>query len=115
MMFFRRKISITERNMLSSSFEYKPYKKIGDLMSDSNSKNLEVSSCTGGISGSRCNHPISSEEPRKVFNRRVAVLRNANNYQLSIQKLFLVKRCESELENLSKIYSKTKINSEEKL
>lgn len=47
---------------------------IGYLMSESNSKNLEVPSCTGGIPGACCNHPISSEEPRKVFHTRDVIL-----------------------------------------
>lgn len=32
--------------------------------------NLSVPSSTGGISGSRCNHPMSSAEPRTVLRAR---------------------------------------------
>lgn len=69
---------IAERNMYfsdSSLFQFKSNSKMGDLMSESNSKNLEVPSCTRSIPGACCNHPISSEEPRKVFTGRDLILR----------------------------------------
>jgi hypothetical protein len=44
-------------------------------MPASNSKNLGVPSSTGATPGVHCNHPMSSQEPRKVLRTRDIMLK----------------------------------------
>ena len=57
-----------------------------NLISESNSKNLSVPSTTGGIPGVFCSHPISSDEPIKVFR-----ILNITLYQIKNQSVINVK------------------------